>query len=232
MRNEAGSSHWIPLSDLMMGLMMVFMLLAALYMIRVERTTTLVVREYEVTRNDLQRALQAEFAENFKEWNAELLGDMTIRFKNPDVLFATGSDVLRPSFKLILDDFIPRYLAILQSAQFADSIREIRIEGHTSTFWTNAPSRLDAYFRNMALSQARTRSTLEYVLRSPAGQERAEWLLTRLTANGLSSSQPIITSARQIDESASQRVEFRIVTNADERLERMARSLAEQAKQP
>lgn len=230
MRTEAGSSHWIPLSDLMMALMMVFMLLAALYMIRVERTTTLVVREYEITRNDLQRALQAEFAENFKEWNAELLGDMTIRFKNPDVLFATGSDVLRPPFKLILDDFIPRYLEILQSPAFADSIREIRIEGHTSTFWTHAPTAMDAYFRNMALSQSRTRSTLEYVLRSPAGQSRAEWLLTRLTANGLSSSQPIITQGQQIDELASQRVEFRIVTNADERLERMARALAEQAR--
>ncbi|MGA1519904.1 MAG: OmpA family protein, partial [Burkholderiaceae bacterium] len=62
-RETVSGSHWIPLSDMMMGLMMVFMLLAAEYMIRVDQTTTLVVREYEVTRSDLRRALQDSFAE-------------------------------------------------------------------------------------------------------------------------------------------------------------------------
>ena len=100
--SESSNSHWIPLSDLMMGLMMVFMLLATMYMLRVEQTTTLIVKEYEITRNNLHRALQKEFDENFKEWDAELLGDMTIRFKNPEVLFKTGSDKLRPQFKEIL----------------------------------------------------------------------------------------------------------------------------------
>ena len=101
--SESSNSHWIPLSDLMMGLMMVFLLLATMYMLRVEQTTTLIVREYEITKNNLNRALQKEFDENFKEWDAELLGDMTIRFKNPEVLFATGSDKLRSKFKEILN---------------------------------------------------------------------------------------------------------------------------------
>ena len=124
--SESSNSHWIPLSDLMMGLMMVFLLLATMYMLRVEQTTTLIVKEYEVTRNNLQRALQKEFNENFKEWDAELLGDMTIRFKNPEVLFATGSDKLRSKFKEILNDFTPRYIKILTSEKFKDSIKEIR----------------------------------------------------------------------------------------------------------
>lgn len=223
--SESSNSHWIPLSDLMMGLMMVFLLLATMYMLRVEQTTTLIVKEYETTRNNLHRALQKEFDQNFKEWDAELLGDMTIRFKNPEVLFATGSDKLKIKFKEILNDFTPRYIKILTGDQFKDSIKEIRIEGHTSTFWKNSSSSLDGYFKNMTLSQARTRTTLEFIFLLPETVENEEWLKTRLTANGLSSSRPIKNKNLKIDEEASQRVEFRIVTNADEKLETIAKSI-------
>ena len=223
--SESSNSHWIPLSDLMMGLMMVFLLLATMYMLRVEQTTTLIVKEYETTRNNLHRALQKEFEQNFKEWDAELLGDMTIRFKNPEVLFATGSDKLKTKFKEILNDFTPRYIKILTGDQFKDSIKEIRIEGHTSTFWKNSSSSLDGYFKNMTLSQARTRTTLEFIFLLPETVENEEWLKTRLTANGLSSSRPITNKNLKIDEEASQRVEFRIVTNADEKLETIAKSI-------
>ena len=223
--SESSNSHWIPLSDLMMGLMMVFLLLATMYMLRVEQTTTLIVKEYETTRNNLHRALQKEFDQNFKEWDAELLGDMTIRFKNPEVLFATGSDKLKIKFKEILNDFTPRYIKILTGDQFKDSIKEIRIEGHTSTFWKNSSSSLDGYFKNMTLSQARTRTTLKFIFLLPETVENEEWLKTRLTANGLSSSRPIKNKNLKIDEEASQRVEFRIVTNADERLETIAKSI-------
>ena len=223
--SESSNSHWIPLSDLMMGLMMVFLLLATMYMLRVEQTTTLIVKEYETTRNNLHRALQKEFNQNFKEWDAELLGDMTIRFKNPEVLFATGSDKLKTKFKEILNDFTPRYIKILTGDQFKDSIKEIRIEGHTSTFWKNSSSSLDGYFKNMTLSQARTRTTLEFIFLLPETVENEEWLKTRLTANGLSSSRPIKNRNLKIDEEASQRVEFRIVTNADEKLETIAKSI-------
>ena len=223
--SESSNSHWIPLSDLMMGLMMVFLLLATMYMLRVEQTTTLIVKEYETTRNNLHRALQKEFDQNFKEWDAELLGDMTIRFKNPEVLFATGSDKLKIKFKEILNDFTPRYIKILTGDQFKDSIKEIRIEGHTSTFWKNSSSSLDGYFKNMTLSQARTRTTLKFIFLLPETVENEEWLKTRLTANGLSSSRPIKNKNLKIDEEASQRVEFRIVTNADEKLETIAKSI-------
>ena len=223
--SESSNSHWIPLSDLMMGLMMVFLLLATMYMLRVEQTTTLIVKEYETTRNNLHRALQKEFNQNFKEWDAELLGDMTIRFKNPEVLFSTGSDKLKTKFKEILNDFTPRYIKILTDDQFKDSIKEIRIEGHTSTFWKNSSSSLDGYFKNMTLSQARTRTTLEFIFLLPETVENEEWLKTRLTANGLSSSRPIKNKNLKIDEEASQRVEFRIVTNADEKLETIAKSI-------
>lgn len=90
MDSESNQSYWIPMADLMTGLMLVFMLLTAAFMLRVEKTTTLVVKEYETTKKDMQLALQKEFQKDLKQWNAEILGDMTIRFNDPTVLFATG----------------------------------------------------------------------------------------------------------------------------------------------
>ena len=209
---DSGNSHWIPLSDLMMGLMMVFLLIATLYMMRVEQTTTLIVKEYQVTKENLQRALQETFDSNFEQWDAELLGDMTIRFNNPEVLFKTGSDKIRPKFAEILEDFIPRYTSIILSEKFKESIKEIRIEGHTSTFWANAISKLDAYLKNMELSQSRTRSVLEFILNNERiNQVDKSWLQTKLTANGLSSSKPVFKNSI-IDQESSQRVEFRTRT--------------------
>jgi outer membrane protein OmpA-like peptidoglycan-associated protein len=224
-----GQSYWIPMADLMTGLMMVFMLIAISYMLMVEQTTTLIVKEYENTRQDLKKALQKEFSEKLKEWDAELLGDMTLKFKNPEVLFDTGKSTLKPQFKIILDAFIPQYLKVLNSEKFKSSIKEVRIEGHTSPRWNKgATGPEDAYFKNMKLSQERTRETLEYVLNNPAAHAHLDWLRQVITANGLSSSHPIHVGGIEtnpIDESASQRVEFRIVTNSEERLAKIAESL-------
>jgi outer membrane protein OmpA-like peptidoglycan-associated protein len=219
-------SHWIPLADLMTGLMMVFMLLTAAFMLRVEQTTTLVVQEYQETKDDMLQALQKEFATDLKQWNAELLGDMTIRFNDPTVLFATGSAELKPQFKHILKNFFPRYVALLTSPKFHDVIKEVRIEGHTSRFWTGQNDARTAYFLNMSLSQARTRSALEYLLSLPEVGSQERWLIQHVTANGLSSSRPISVAEKSAAEQlANQRVEFRIVTNASDRMDQIAREI-------
>ena len=224
--DQGSQSHWIPLADLMTGLMMVFMLLTAAFMLRVEQTTTLVVKEYEETKSDMLRALQKEFAENLKQWNAELLGDMTIRFNDPTVLFATGSAELRPQFKEVLREFFPRYVTLLISPRFKDAIREIRIEGHTSLFWATDTPVQTAYFLNMALSQARTRTTLEFLLTLPGTSENIDWLIAHVTANGLSSSRPVGKNvADSKGQILNQRVEFRILTNANERMEQIAKEI-------
>ena len=223
---HSNQAHWIPMADLMTGLMLVFMLLTAAFMLRVEKTTTLVVKDYETTKKDMQLALQKEFQKDLKQWNAEILGDMTIRFNDPTVLFATGSSELRPRFKEVLGQFFPRYVALLTSAQFKDAVKEIRIEGHTSAAWTGTTDERTAYFNNMALSQARTRSTLEYLLSLQKVQPKEKWLIQHVTANGLSSSHPLTpdehSAAAQL---ANQRVEFRIVTNASDKMDLIAQKL-------
>ena len=228
MNSETGNqSHWIPLADLMTGLMMIFMLLTAAFMLRVEQTTTLVVQEFQITKNDLTLALQKEFATDLKYWNAEVLGDMTIRFNDPTVLFATGSSELRPQFKKILRDFFPRYVNLITSDKYKNAVKEVRIEGHTSTFWASSMDPKVAYIKNMELSQARTRSALEFLLSldSIAGQQ--SWLIQRVTANGLSSSHPLLVSKNnsELEDQINQRVEFRIVTTAGDKMDEIAKEL-------
>lgn len=223
---SSSQSHWIPLSDLMTGLMMIFMLLTAMYMLRVEQTTTLIVQEHTKTKAELLRALQDTFKKDLKQWDAEFLGDMTLRFNNPDVIFSTGKADLKPEFKAILNKFIPKYIEILTDSKFKNTVKEIRIEGHTSPIWTGV-SEEEAYFKNMELSQSRTRATLEYILKMPAVHKNSLWIKEHLTANGLSSSKPIYKNpnTKQIDLLASQRVEFRIVTNAEDSLDKIADGL-------
>ena len=192
-------------------------------MLRVEQTTTLVVKEYELTKRDMLLALQKEFSKDLKQWNAEILGDMTIRFNDPSVLFATGSSELRPRFKQVLGEFFPRYITLLNSAQFKNTVKEIRIEGHTSAFWNGAKNEKEAYFKNMELSQARTRSALEYLMSLSKVQNNQDWLIQHMTANGLSSSHPLSADASK---NANQRVEFRIVTNASEKMDLIAHKLS------
>jgi outer membrane protein OmpA-like peptidoglycan-associated protein len=213
--------HWIPLSDLMTGLMMFFMLLAVSYMVKVEADSQKVKQVavlYDQLRTDLYKDLEKEFRPDLVKWGAELDKDLTVRFTEPNVLFDTGSDTLKPKFKMILNDFFPRYVSILTAAKYKDSIQEIRIEGHTSSVWSSQSSQEDAYFRNMELSQSRTRTTLQYVLSLALVQGEQAWLRKFFTANGLSSSKLVTGKDGMENATRSQRVEFRVRTDADAKI--------------
>lgn len=223
--NTAQEDHWIPLSDLMTGLMAMFLLISVLYMIRVEidadRVKEVAVAYSEI-RDALYEALEHEFKADLVNWKAELdREDLSVRFTEPEVLFDTGSSDLKPSFKAILNDFFPRYLSILTSEPYRGAITEVRIEGHTSSLWSQATTEDEAYFHNMALSQERTRSTLSYIMEIPAVAAQRDWLEQFVTANGLSSSKPIRRADGSEDTERSQRVEFKVRTDAEVRIARI-----------
>jgi len=218
-------AHWIPLSDLMTGLMVMFLLIAITFMMHVEEEAYN-VRQVAVAYSEIKDALfaelQAEFKDDLPKWKAQIIReDLSIRFTEPEVLFSTGSSELKPEFKEILSSFFPRYVRILTSARYKGSISEVRIEGHTSSGWIGVTTPEDAYFRNMELSQARTRSTLTYALSLPQVTDQRDWLRRNLTANGLSSSHPVIDATGAEDAARSRRVEFRVRTDAETRIEKI-----------
>lgn len=218
-REEEG--HWISVSDLMSGLMMVFMLVAIVFMVNVEierdkiRDVAIL---YDTLRTQLYEDLKTEFAADMPRWGAELDKDLTFRFNNTEVLFDKGKADLKGEFKLILAEFFPRYLKIITQEKYRNDILEVRIEGHTSSGWAGAYSDDEAYIRNMDLSQQRTRSTLEYVLEMPPVQAEKPWLKTHLTANGLASAKVIKNELNQEDPDRSRRVEFKVRTDAEGRI--------------
>jgi outer membrane protein OmpA-like peptidoglycan-associated protein len=215
--DEGTGSYWTSVADLMSGLMIVFLFIAVTFMAFVSRQQQQVRRvavAWEEGRGNLYRALEAEFRDDLVEWNAELDSlTLSVRFKEPDVLFEAGRSVVRPRFQEILRDFFPRYTKIVRANGTA--IEEVRIEGHTSSEGPGA----NPYFYNMALSQDRTRAVLEFCLeRAGVEADDREWLRGRLTANGLSSSKVILAADSTEDRERSRRVEFRVRTNAEVRI--------------
>jgi outer membrane protein OmpA-like peptidoglycan-associated protein len=217
-------AQWISLSDLMTGLMMLFMLIAVAFMLKVQADEAKARREaeqYRQTREELYADLYAALKDRLPAWNAVFTKDLVLTFQGPEVLFDTGKADLKPHFKQILQEFFPRYVGIIATPKYENSIQEIRIEGHTSSDWNGGTGTEEAYFQNMQLSQDRTRSTLRFVLKLADVQKDVEWLRRNMTANGLSSSHLIYKADGTEDADRSRRVEFRILTDADAKIEKI-----------
>ncbi|MDE0020363.1 MAG: OmpA family protein [Candidatus Poribacteria bacterium] len=230
---QQDEGQWISISDMMAGLMVIFLFVALSFMLDAQEKKNKIevdrdrIKEIAVTyqrlQNDLYDDLYQEFEGDLEEWDASIdKPTLSVRFHAPDVLFKHASAELQDPFIGILNDFFPRYIRILAQDKYRDDIEEIRIEGHTSSKWGDfLPNK--AYIRNMKLSQDRTRSVLEHVLNTVPSERK--WTQKHLTANGLSSSKLRFKNDSNEDkiedEDQSRRVEFRVRTNAENRIVRI-----------
>lgn len=215
---------WPSVSDLMSGLMIIFMFIAISFMSEVvkgKKEMTDLAEEYKKIKVSLYQELFKEFQTDLNSWNAYIDEEtLSIKFKEPDVFFEQGSSQLNSRFKDILNDFFPRYINILNSNKFKEEIEEVRIEGHTSTEWTKNSTPIESYFKNMELSQNRTRETLEYIMGLESMKSHEVFMIERVTANGLSYSKRIIENGRE-QKKLSRRVEFRIRTKAEQKIDQI-----------
>ena len=219
---KTSESDWISISDLMAGLMMIFLFIAISFMnnlqIKAKQVKEIAVA-YQEIQNSLYTDLKDEFMIDLLRWDAEIIPKtLTVRFHEPEVLFIRNSFEVTPRFQQILMDFFPRYLKIMYSPKYRESIEEIRVEGHTSSEWSEEVDEETAYFHNMKLSQDRTRSVLQYCLSVIDDEQRELWARSYITANGLSSSHLVYDKNGYEDKMKSRRVEFRIKTEADEKV--------------
>ena len=153
---------------------------------------------------------------------------LSFQFNSPEVLFKAGQSDLTPKFKEILNDFFPRYIDILKNEEYKDYISAIQIEGHTSSEWGENSEELFAYIKNMDLSQSRSSKVLAYVLKMDGIGNVDIWTRNRISSIGYSSSQlKYKEEGEQIqqlieDKKSSRRVAFRIVTDAELRLDQIS----------
>ncbi|ELA08939.1 hypothetical protein MOMA_00970 [Moraxella macacae 0408225] len=212
--------QWLPISDLMSGLMILFFFIAISLILETQK----VVISYEENQRAIYNALMQEFQKDLPTLGAEIdPKTLTFIFKNPEILFETGKSNLKPSYQQTLNNFFPRYMKVVY--QYKHAIQEIRIEGHTSSEWTAGVDEHTAYFENMRLSQDRTRAVLQYVYYIRGIEQYRPWIKQNLASVGLSSSKAIVIN-KQEDKEQSKRVTFRIITNADEQLQNLAKEYA------
>lgn len=227
-RQKEDGEHWLTVSDLMAGLMMVFLFIAIAFMrhVSIERDKIKdVAVAYQQNQVAIFDALNAEFEKDLSKWEASIDKEtLSFQFDSPEVLFDSGESTLKAEFKEILETFIPRYLKVLD--QYRDSIDEVRIEGHTSSEWGNGTHPDDAYFFNMTLSQNRTRSVLNYSYLLPQlSTEQRAWVKSSFAAVGLASSRLKLNEDGSENKQKSRRVSFRVITNADIQIRKIVEGL-------
>ena len=222
MENNNFKTPWISISDMMTGLMMVFLFITVSYAHVVNSRSEEAVEKNENIQEIVENIidyrgiiaddLHREFDDNLDAWGATIDDEnLSLKFESPEVLFESGSDRVTPLFEEILSDFWPRYLKLLSNHR--DIIDEIKIEGHTSSEWEENSNFEYSYFKNMELSQNRARNVLQFCY-SQTEQSEKNWSVSIITANGFSFSRLIYDENGNEDKDASRRVEFTIHVDA------------------
>ena len=220
--SKQSSNEWMSISDMMSGLMLIFLFIAISYMVKVDAQKQKIkdiAIEYRDTKADLNEALFSEFEDDFKSWNASISTDNAIVFASPEVLFAVSKSEINTEFKTILDDFFVRYLKIITSTKYRDEIEELRVEGYTSDTWKNSTSKKESYLKNMKLSQERAYSVLSYCysLDDNVVKEHRKWLEKHFRANGMAFS-------KLGERDKARRVEFQVQMKSEERVNEILES--------
>lgn len=227
------SNVWISVSDLMTGLMIIFLFVAISYMVQVKNNQK-VLEGYIETKENLHDKLKDEFKNDTTKWQMSIGKDLTIKFDNPTVLFDSGEWELTSSFKNILQDFLPRYFNILLKDTLRTKIQEIRIEGHTDD--VHIPKlHNDSYIANIILSQQRALSVVKYFRELPVFKQYTKdeqnlieyWLIASGFSYGKSlddNGEYTFKTKNNINKDLSRRVEIRIVTNGDIEIEKFMKN--------
>ena len=219
------NSEWMSISDMMSGLMLVFLFISISFMIQVQSDKDKmkdIAQSYKDTKVNLNEDLHSEFLEDMKKWDASITKDNTIVFHSPEVLFEVNKSAISEGFKAILDDFFPRYLKILISKKYKDNIKDMKVEGHTSNDWISSISKEKIYLKNMHLSQKRAYMVLSYCysLDNDLVKQNRLWLEKYFRANGMAFAKLKYKDINStiVDQKSSRRVEFSVQMKTEDKI--------------
>ena len=232
-KDNAETSIWISTADLMSGLLVIFIFISIL----MTQTADEMQSRVQMVNDKVAAAreqLKAEISNNFsvddqKKYGMDKGELGTARFEDGSGTFTVGSYVLTEQFKKELDYFLPKYIKAISLCN-QEYIKEIRIEGHTSSEWDKwgYTSPDVAYIKNMELSQKRTLAVLLYALEMPELSPYKQLINKKMRAMGFSSSE-LKYQADGITENkeASRRIEFRVIANDAETLKNIEKIMNE-----
>lgn len=201
-----GNIFWITMTDLMTGLVLVFIILFFYTYLtgHVEKIQS------ELAQENASKSLQ----ETLKKQDIEATIDpISGVVKISDLeLFDVNSYKLSPKGKAYLDKFAPAYLDSIFSDEYLDkNIDKIIIQGHTdSQTFTGKFSDDEQYMKNMELSLNRAYEVANYMTNTPYNKANGNRLRKMIIVEGASFSNPVMVDGKE-DFAKSRRVELKLV---------------------
>ena len=211
----AEDEQWISVSDMMAGLMMIFLFISIIYIENISKYFS----EVSDLSDDICADLKNEFENDREAWDMSICENGLLISFESDSNFEVNSAELSLEFSSVLSAFYPRLMEVM--FRYREAISELRIEGHTDSSVRSTDSELTGYLYNTQLSQNRSRNVMKYVLELAPISDRTQyldWSFSHVTAHGMSSSKKVFNADGFEDLAASRRVEFRLRTTAEERL--------------
>lgn len=204
--NHEGNIFWITMTDLMTGLVLVFIVMFFYtYM-----TSHLELVKQTLAKENATKSLQ----ESLKSQNINATVDpISGIVKISDLeLFELSSYKLSDKGKKYLDKFAPAYLDTLFSNNYLNkNIDKIIIQGHTdSQTFAGKHSEDEQYMKNMELSLNRAYAVANYMTNTPYNKANGNKLRKMIIVEGASFSQPVIVNGKE-DFAKSRRVELKLV---------------------
>lgn len=218
MHGQQEEAFWISYSDLAVGVLMVFVLITTALMMDTEKKiqeADEARKEAEVFREELKQqrtqieallgvrqSLIAELSKEFaKEGQQVKIDPKTGALVLPsDIIFAQAESKLSSRGQKWLSSFVPKYLGVLLSPQFAPYVSRIEVEGHASSEGEE--------FENLRLSQNRALEVTQHILKRH-GSGREKKLRQILVASGRGVYEPVLGAKGREDKVASRRVVFK-----------------------
>lgn len=209
-QNNEGDENvfWITMSDLLLGLVVVFLIL---FVFAITGFT-----QNKINEKETQFLVTEEIAKELQKNNIKVDVDKfsgTIKISDLE-LFELNSWELSPKGKAFMSKFVPVYFnTIMNDKKVKEDISQIVIEGHTDSHaFAGAKTPEEQYFKNMELSLKRASSVAQYIVYSNYnGKKNYEREIFKLlSVEGKGPSNPIIVNGKE-DYSKSRRVELKIM---------------------
>ena len=207
-----GNIFWITMTDLMTGLVLVFIVLF-FYTFLTGHVDKI---QQEMAQENASKSLQ----ETLKQKDIEATVDPVSGIvKISDLeLFEVNSYKLSSKGKTYLDKFAPAYLDSLFSNEYLDkNIDKIVIQGHTdSQTFTGKFSDDEQYMKNMELSLNRAYEVANYMTNTPYNKANGNRLRKMIIVEGASFSEPILVNGKE-DYAKIRRVELKLIMKKAEK---------------
>lgn len=204
--NETGNIFWITMTDLMTGLVLVFIVMF-FYSYLVNN-----IRQFEATmaQNNATKVLQETLKDENLEVNVDPVSGVV---KISDLeLFELNSYKLSAKGKAYLDKFAPAYFNSLFSNEYMrKNLEKIIIQGHTDSHtFAGKYSDDEQYMKNMELSLNRAFEVANYMTGTAYNKLNGDALRKMIIVEGASFSEPIMVNGKENYEK-SRRVELKLV---------------------